>query len=184
MPRRATAPLPPTELLREFFDYDPSTGILLWRKRDPHHFVSPRLCKSWNGTFAGKPVGWLNANGYLATKINTKSFLVQRIIWKMVTGDEPPEQIDHRDGNRINNRFENFREASALESARNRFVHKNNKLGLKGVTKRGNTYIARIYLRGNDIYIGTFKTSAEASRAYENKAEELFGKFYKPKPNL
>ena len=184
MPRKANTILPSADLLREFFDYDPLTGLLTWRKRDLSHFVSQRLCNTWNRTFAGKPAGWTNANGYLATKILTVSYLIQRIVWKIVTGDEPPEQIDHIDGNRTNNRFENLRGANALESARNRTVHKNNKLGLKGVTKRGNTYISRMYNQGKDAYIGTFKTAEEASEAYERKSKEIYGKFYRSKPNL
>jgi hypothetical protein len=179
MPRRATAPLPPTELLREFFDYDPKIGSLLWRRRDPRHFVSQRLCNSWNSTFAGKQTGWLNANGYLATKILTVSYLVQRIVWKMMTGLEPPEQIDHIDGDRTNNRWLNLRGTDAIQGAWNRGIHKNNKVGMKGVTKRGNTFIARIYPNGEYVYLGTFKTPEEASKAYETASKRIFGEFYR-----
>jgi hypothetical protein len=179
MPRRATALLPPAELLREFLDYSPETGILKWRERDPHHFASPRLWRSWNTQFAGKDVGWINANGYLATRIQGPSFLVQRVIWKLVTGNEPPEQIDHIDGNRINNRWKNLREIDAIQSAHNRGMHKSNKVGMKGVSKRGNTYIARIHPRGEVVYLGTFKTPEEASKAYEEASKHIFGEFYR-----
>ena len=149
------------------------------RKRDPSYFVSQRLCNTWNRTFAGEPVGWTNANGYLATKILTVSYLVQRIVWKIVTGDEPPEDIDHIDGNRTNNRFKNLREVDANEGSWNCGIHKNNKVGMKGVTKRGNTYIARIHPRGQVVYLGTFKTPEEASKAYEEASERIYGKFYR-----
>ena len=184
MPRRATAILPSVDLLREFIDYDPLTGLLTWKWRDQRHFPKERLSRTWNKQFAGKKVGWLNANGYLATRVNVQNLLVQRIVWKMVTGNEPPEQIDHIDGNRTNNRFENLRGADANEGAWNRGMHKNNKVGMKGVTKRGNTFIARIYPKGEYIYLGTFKTAEEASKIYEETSKKIYGEFYRSKPNL
>lgn len=179
MPRKATAILPPTEVLHEFFVYEPKTGVLIWRRRTVHHFGSLRACESWNGHYADKPVGWLNANGYLATRIGKTSFLVQRIIWKLMTGLEPPEQIDHIDGDRINNRWKNLRPANENEQCWNRKTHSNNKLGLKGVSKRRNSYIARICHKGTYTYLGQFSTPELASAAYERTAKELYGKFYR-----
>ena len=179
MPRRATAPLPPVELLREFFDYNPETGILKWKWRDVRHFELERYSRTWNKQFAYKDVGWINANGYLATRIQGPSFLVQRVIWKLVTGDEPPELIDHIDGNKTNNRWKNFREANSKQSAHNQGIRSSNTSGYRGVLNRNNRFMARVMIDGKFKSIGTFSTGEEASAAYEEKTKELYGKFYR-----
>jgi hypothetical protein len=179
MPRRPTAKLPSVKLLREFIDYNPETGVLKWRVRDARHFPSLRICHTWNSHYAGKEVGWLNANGYYATRFGKPSFLVQRIIWKIMTGKEPPDLIDHIDGNRTNNLWNNLREATAIQSAHNQGVRSTNTSGFRGVLKRGNRYMARVMIDGKYRSIGTFQTAERASAVYEDKIKELYGKFYR-----
>ena len=168
--------MPSAELLRELLDYDPDTGVLKWRKRDIRYFRSLRACASWNGHHAGHSVGWVNANGYLATQINGVPYLVQRIIWTMMTGQQPPTQVDHIDGVRTNNRWKNFRGIETqVDSSKNRGLNNNNTSGFRGVQKRGNRYIVFFQRK----YVGYFDTPEAASEVYERKAKEFRGEFYR-----
>ena len=90
--------------------------------------------------------------------------------------------VDHVDGDCKNNNMTNLRWASHTENMQNRKINKNNTANFKGVSfhKRQQKYIARIGNKCKLLHIGTFETAIEASKAYEVKAKELFGKFYKP----
>src|SRR5215831_15782353 len=107
--------LPKVNFLRECFDYNPSTGRLCWRCRPLKHFASKRIWKRWNTRFSGKIAGWLSDQGYYKITFVDKHFGVHRIIWKLVTGVEPPETLDHIDQNRKNNRWVNLRVATQTE---------------------------------------------------------------------
>lgn len=87
--------------------------------------------------------------------------------------------IDHKDGNPANNRWDNLREATDSQNLANSKLAKNNTSGAKGVwlekaTGRWNSYIT---VRGKRIYLGTYDTVAEAGAAYEASARLHFGEF-------
>lgn len=84
--------LPPVHVLRKRFRYDPRTGDLI-------HKLSPAF---------NKPVR-TRQYGFYVTSINGQNFRVHRIIWKMVTGEDPaPFQIRHLNNNGFNNRTSNL----------------------------------------------------------------------------
>lgn len=87
---------------------------------------------------------------------------------------------DHRDGNGLNNQRKNLRPCDKQQNQRNRKAQKNNKLGLKGVIRRSNKFQAVIHVNRKQEYIGIFKTPQMASRAYQKRARQLFGEFYRP----
>ena len=95
--------------------------------------------------------------------------------------------VDHIDGDPSNNHVKNLRWASFEESAWN--TKSSNPFG-KGVYKHTNIdercvqlirspYYSKIRHQGNNYDLGIFKTLEEASIAYEAKAKELFGVFYR-----
>jgi hypothetical protein len=100
-----------------------------------------------------------------------------------VHGTWPQGHLDHRDGNPSNNAIANLRPAAHAHNNRVRHVHKNNAVGLKGVTKQrvsktgGIGYETRISVDGKPHYLGYFKTPEDAHAAYCAAADRHFGAF-------
>lgn len=79
--------------------------------------------------------------------------------------------IDHKDLNRCNAQKENLRLATKSQNMQN----KKPKFTSKGVTKRGNKYIARIYKNKVEYYLGSFDYESDAAMVYNEHALRLFG---------
>ena len=80
----------------------------------------------------GCAAGYLRKNGYEQIKISGKAYLTHRLIYIMFFGTAP-DFIDHKDGNRNNNKIENLREATRSQNGLNSCVPKNNTSGSKNV---------------------------------------------------
>ncbi len=105
-------------------------------------------------------------DGYRRIKIKNKNYLVHRIIWLMVKGSWPEEQLDHINGIRHDNRLENLREATESENKQNKKKSLNNQSGYIGVTKHGERWQAQIKVDKKRFYLGTFSDPKEAHEAY------------------
>lgn len=117
-------------------------------------------------------------NKYLYRK-NGKNISKLIFIHHIIKGRKEGYDIDHINGNRLDNRIENLRFATRSQNKMNAKVYKNNKLGLKGVhfVEKTHKFRASITLNKKKSMLGTFKTKEEAARAYDKKAKELFGEF-------
>lgn len=144
------------EFLRSVFDFDVSKGILIWKERSDR---SPQ----WNGRYAGTSAGskaYFKTGGpYLVINILGQPRLGHRLIWIYLYGHEPIE-IDHKNGDTMNNRPWNLRDATSSQNKANK-----NSDSL-GYTKRGNRYRARIKVAGIITELGNYDTSEEAHAAY------------------
>jgi hypothetical protein len=180
--KRTPKPLPPVEYLRERLAYYPESGELRWRKRHREQFPTQRHWLTWNTRYARTIAGYLMMNGYLAVAIDDRHYYAHRIIWKLFTGEEPPPQIDHRDGKRTNNAWDNLRAANQTEQNCNSILRNDNTSGHRGVSRPGNcvNWQARIIHKGIMHHLGWFPTFEEAVAAYEAAARELHGEFYRP----
>lgn len=89
--------------------------------------------------------------------------------------------IDHRDMNKLNNKKENLRICNKSTNSANRFTQSNNKLKIKGVTfrKDRNKYRATIGFNNKQYFLGNFETAEDAKSAYNAKAREFFGDFFR-----
>jgi hypothetical protein len=88
--------------------------------------------------------------------------------------------VDHKDGNPLNNRRGNLRVCSHAENMLNRrkTVRMKPLTSIyKGVCKKPWGFQAAIQHNRKWIYIGSFKSEANAAIAYNQKATELFGEF-------
>jgi hypothetical protein len=65
-------------------------------------------------------------DGYLSVTLNKQKYFVHRIMWKMYTGNEPIGIINHKDGNKLNNSFENLEDVNNSINQRNKCKQKNN----------------------------------------------------------
>jgi hypothetical protein len=90
-------------------------------------------------------------------------------------------QVDHINGNRLDNRRENLRIVTSQQNNMNRSIGKNNTSGYKGVTykTRDKKFAAQIKLNGKIKSLGHFHTAIEANQVYQAKALELFGEYNK-----
>ena len=173
-------PLPDAAYLRECFDYDPVSGVVLWRVRPRAHFTSNRGWNSTNTQKAGTAAGIADKHGRIRTCIEGEHVSLARVIWKLVTGLEPIGEIDHEDTDPANNRWRNLREATYSQSAANR-SHPNSH-GFKGVSNEphGKGFVARVRYKGKTHYAGRADTAAEAYKLYQAKARQLHGAFHHP----
>ena len=179
----AAKPLPDQATLLKLLRYEPETGQLFWRERTPEMFSEcgrgGRLgqCARWNGRFNGKIAGSLHADGYLSLRIcNGPSLLAHRVVWAMQTGQWPRDQIDHINGDRLNNRICNLREADALLNGRNQCLHSTNTSGCNGVYFDAGVskWSAQIIVAGRRKYLGAFSTKDQAIEA-RKRADALYG---------
>lgn len=161
----AARQLPPQDYLRKILDYNPETGVLTWKKREG-------LKGSWNAKYAGKPAFTSgNGHGYWCGAINSKNLLAHRVIWKLVYGSEP-DQIDHINGIRSDNRLENLRNVSPQENQRNCVRQRNNVSGATGViwNKQARKWHSKIVVNGKELHLGFF-VDFEAAVAARKNAE-------------
>ncbi len=88
-------------------------------------------------------------------------------------------EVDHRNGDGLDNRRENLRAATRTQNMANTRLRSNNTSGFKGVSFDNRTarWIAAIRLDGHSYFLGRFDVPEEAARAYDAAALRLFGEF-------
>ncbi|MDB5550810.1 MAG: hypothetical protein JWL86_794 [Rhizobium sp.] len=163
--------LPSADMLRSMFRYDAEAGRLFW-------VMQPWRQKPMVGSEAGTE-NIFRGEKRRVVQISGTRFKAHRIIWKMMTGDDPSEFIDHINGDPLDNRWANLRAATHSENQRNQRVHKNNKVGLKGVrfVKRRQCFEATITHKRKTKWLGYFRSKDEAHAAYVLAAKEMYGAF-------
>jgi hypothetical protein len=123
--------LPPAHILRQLLEYDPITGTLVWRERDPSWFGgNRRACSLWNVRYANSQAG--RAGSYVIVKVLGSGFGAHRLIWKIVTGDDPDE-IDHINRDKHDNRWANLRSVNHAANMRNKGLTRINTSGHKHI---------------------------------------------------
>jgi len=131
------------EMLNELFEY---------RDGEIYYKVSRSRNK------AGEKAGTLCNKKYYRVKIDGKVYLNHRIIFMMHYGYLPKE-IDHIDGNKLNNKIENLRPASHAENQWNTKKRKDSNANVKGVSwhKKNKMWNVKINCNNNRYNIGYFK---------------------------
>lgn len=86
-----------------------------------------------------------------------------------MTGEWPMDEVDHINCCRSANRWSNLRAADKRLNMHNiHAARKDSTIGLKGVKRKRNSFVARIRADGIDHYLGAFKTPELAHEAYVN----------------
>lgn len=151
--------------LRDILEYSPRTGTWTWR-------VGMGM-RAKKGTVAGSKTD----QGYLRIKIRGRPYLAHRLAWEYVTGTAPIEQIDHKNGDRADNRWANLRIATQSQNAANSSRQARTATP-KGVQRRPNgKYAVRVGASGRLHYVGTFTCIDAAVAAYESAARKYHGDF-------
>jgi len=162
MPKPKPLPLPTQERLQELFDYSVTTGHLYWR----------------TGPYKGSWAGSENHKGYIRVRIAGITFMAHRLVWKWVTGNDPAQQLDHRDRDKRNNAWHNLREADLYQQSRNRAAPTGKTSGLpRGVRRNHSRYGAQLRVGKGIQHLGTYDTPEEAHQAYLQAVQEQHGDF-------
>ena len=121
-----------------------------------------------------------NGDGYCQVQFKERKLLYHRILWILANGDIPNGlQIDHINGNRLDNRLGNLHLVSNRENHQNRAFHRaTGRLGYYW-DKQANKWHARIRSNGKRIHLGYFTDENEAQQAY-NIACEILEAFEDP----
>ena len=168
--------LPSPELLRKLLRYELDTGKLFWLERPSDMFTAERHYKAWNARYAGKEAFTTLVKGYRAGSINNRHVYAHRAAFCIVEG-RWPENIDHINGGKSDNRWENLREVSHVLNMRNLPTFATNKSGITGVTfvKSRSVWRASIGVRGSSVFLGDYETKEKAiiARASAEKALEF-----------
>lgn len=155
--------------LLEALHYDPFTGIFTW------------LISTNHSIKIGQVAGSISAvDGYVYLGIDRCLHKAHRLAWFYMTGEWPPEHVDHRDRATCNNRWSNLRLATRSQNLSNSKKRKDNKTGARGVSWQASAkkYRASIMIETVNHYLGLFDTVAEASAAYEAVAIKARGEFH------
>lgn len=158
-------------------DYDPFTGRFIWKPRPLEMFAPSKRFKaithyrSWTTSWAGKEAGTLSPKGYAKIQIKDKVIFAHHIAWLIFYREWPPDEIDHINGARSDNRISNLRLATVAENAQNRGMSRNNTTGYNGVfwIKQNQKWVAKFA----GFYLGLFETAEEAYAATLTKKTEL-----------
>lgn len=158
-----TTPLLTVDRLHEVLDYNPETGVFTRRVTRP-----------------GRVAGSVNSTGYLQIEIGGRTYCAHRLAWLYTYGEWPPNELDHINRNKSDNRISNLRPATRQQNCWNTRRHFKTKP--KGVSfepqRRGKKYRASIQGRERRLSLGLFNTAEEAHAAYKAAALTLFGEFF------
>jgi hypothetical protein len=155
------------ERLREQLDYDPETGVFVWKVAN-----SMRVK-------VGQHAGHIAESGYRLIHCFGRIWRAHHLAWLHVYGKLPDKEVDHRDGNRANNAILNLRLATRTQNSWNCGLQRNNTTGLKGIylARKVGLYRARIKVEGKTIDLGYHGTKEEAHAAYCAAALKYHGEF-------
>lgn len=174
-----TRPFPTPDKLRQLLRYEPETGKLFWLERAREMFATNRAFKTWNTRFAGQEAFTSETYGYRVGNVDYKLCADHRVIWAMVHGYWPDEDLDHINGDRADNRIDNLREATRSENLCNRSMSPLNTSGHKGVFfhEQSQKWRAHIKKNGSARHLGCFDALADALSARRSAEIKLHGDF-------
>ena len=142
--------------LVELLDYNPYTGSFKWK--------TTRGPKAVIGSVAGS----YHNSGCWEIHISPYGrYRAHRLAWLYVNGQHPKFEIDHINGDPLDNRISNLRDVTRTENQQNiREPRKHNKLGVLGVCSSGSRFRATIKINGKNKQIGVYDTVEQAYKAY------------------
>lgn len=116
-------------------------------------------------------------DGNRASRSNGKNRTLK--MHRQIMGEQADgREVDHINGNGLDNRRCNLRLCTHAENTRNGSKHRDGLSSTyKGVTNRYGKWQAMIRTNNKGQYLGMFTSPEDAARAYDAKARELFGEF-------
>lgn len=153
------------DFVRSILDFDPATGIFRWR-------YNPNNPQAWNTRRAGQIAGGRGSRyGAVAIiRIAGPSYVAHRLAWLITHGEWPMDEIDHINGDPLDNRLVNLRIVTHSQNQFNKAKQSNNTTGYVGVvhrprTQRSDLWEARISKDGKIVWQAYFTNPQEAAAA-------------------
>ena len=154
------------EKLREILEYDPDTGKFTWKVS-----VGGR-------SSMGKVAGRYHSTGrYREIRIFERTYRAHRLAFLWMTGAWPEKQVDHIDGNGLNNSWSNLRDVSPSQNNYNAKLNYKNTTGCPGVRKNRSRWEVRIRVENKRYYLGTYRDLDEAIRVAIAFREKYHGEY-------
>lgn len=151
--------------LKSRLRYEPDTGGIFWIK----------------GNRAGRQAfTYVSKRGYCVSSYRHEggctTLSAHRVAWALYHGEWPSGQIDHINGNRLDNRLANLRDVVNAENARNSAMTSRNTSGVNGVYlhKQTGKWCAQISAFGKTVGLGLFTEKRDAVIA-RKAAERVLG---------
>jgi hypothetical protein len=158
------------ERLLKSFRLDEEAGIFYWQHAPKYHsYLLHRV--------AGRCTTERTGKKYWQVKIDNVSYKRSRLVFLMIHGKLPTPCVDHINGNSLDDRPCNLREATLDQNAQNRKIHKKSTDLPRGVKQVKTKYVAVIHFNKKQRHIGTFDTIEKANDAYISKRKEYYGEF-------
>lgn len=154
--------------LKKVICYDPDTGIFTWRVTRP-------------GAIAGRVAGCeRTGTGYIRIRVDYKLYQAHRLAVLYMEGVWPEHEVDHINGIKTDNAWDNIRKCTQSENLKNLKMNSRNKSGYKGVSwnKRMNKWQVQAVLNRETFYLGHYSDVHEAGRVYDRFARKHHGEFY------
>ncbi|EPA6882664.1 HNH endonuclease signature motif containing protein [Pseudomonas aeruginosa] len=163
------------KFMHECFDYQ--DGKLIWKERPTHHFIDEWRQKIFNSRQAGCEAGTV-VSGYRMVKFSWGKVGSHRIAFLMHHGFLPAE-VDHINGDPLDNRIENLRAATHAENLRNIKTSTRNTSGQKGVSwhKKSGKWSVGIRLNGRWAHLGLFASYEDAVSCRKTAEQDIYGGF-------
>lgn len=164
------------DIVRQLLKYEPETGKLFWLERGREFFATHRGWRIWNAQNAGREALTAICRGYRVGDVLGRKHNAHRICWLLACQTWPLGQIDHIDGNGLNNALSNLRDVTHQENGQNQRKPKNNTSGVTGVcwVRRDQKWQATIMVDGRNKSLGCYDNIDDAARA-RRAAEASYG---------
>jgi hypothetical protein len=118
-----------------------------------------------------------NKTCYARTYIKGKDVEMQVMLCPV----EYPLQVDHKNGNGLDNQKQNLRPATYSQQQANNISRRKGSSKFRGVCWNQNKqkWVAQLIFEGDKQFLGYFSSEKEAAIAYNNSAIKHFGEFAK-----
>lgn len=147
--------------LQALLEYCPDTGMFHWRR---------------TGKLAGNTSG---DAGYRRIGIKGRIYLAHRLALLYVSG-ELPDEVDHINGNRLDNRLCNLRAATRSENASNVGLSRANRSGHRGVSwsARKRKWLVQVGARGRVVtrYADDLEVAAQIAQSLRAELHNEFNR--------
>lgn len=157
--------------LKQTLLYAPRKGVFYW-------ITPPKAHAELLGEEAGTETPCGNGKSYVNIQIGGKKYKRSRLAFLFMTGRWPTEHIDHINGNSLDDRWANIREATPTQNAQN--VKRRKKVSALPMGVRKNPsgrFSARIVVNRRHVQLGTFDTAQEAETTYQTARIKYYGEF-------